>query len=160
MQDEQTEYLNAVSNDKVCILKAMEVKTPPLVNDMSTKTTPLANLTSASKTVLFEMLKLLKEIKNNNAQNNQKRKNFSINSSQSKQNNNNNKENENIDCKKKKYGDTNANGKYTRYNILKYCNLHGACGYQSNECKKRNDNHKANATFQNMMGGCKDFCQV
>lgn len=80
LQYERTEYLNAASNAEDCILKTMEVKNHPLIDDMSTITIPLANLKSAPEAVMFEMLKLLKEIKNDNMQNNQKRKNENSNS--------------------------------------------------------------------------------
>ena len=47
-----------------------------------------------------------------------------------------------------------------RLDVSKYCWTHGACNHHSKDCKFKAPGHKDGATFCNMMGGCKDFCQV
>ena len=66
-QQERTEYLNAVSASKERIFQALNANTPPLSEEVSEIINPLKPSANASvlNKVVLEMLKLLKEIKNN-----------------------------------------------------------------------------------------------
>ena len=40
----------------------------------------------------------------------------------------------------------------------KYCWKHGSCAHNSANCNDEAEGHKKEATFENKMGGSKDFC--
>ena len=46
-----------------------------------------------------------------------------------------------------------------RKNTSKYCWSHGACSHESKDCTSPRKGHKWDATFENKMDGCKDFCK-
>ena len=49
-------------------------------------------------------------------------------------------------------------GNYRKRNTNYYCWIHGACAYQTSECKIPAPGHKSDATFEDKKGGSVDFC--
>lgn len=168
MDNERSKYLNAVSQAEDHILKAMEVNTPPLIDDTSTITKESANLTSTNDGVMLEILRLLKKMDNKDSQTKCKRDNDNNDSNKNNNNNGNNNNycnnNKNNDCHNNYCNNNNNDDRHqqkrTRYDTTHYCHTHGACGHEGKHCKKRGNGHKDEATFKNRMGASIDFCQV
>ena len=138
MEVQKQQYLNAVTASEERILKAFTIS---MTSDSdstaatSALTEPTLNSVSSDK-VMLEMVKLLKEIKDDmkEVKSNNKRKRNS-------QNNNNNNNNNN------------------RFKRDKYCWSHGACNHDSKSCRRRLEGHQEEATFNNRMGGSNRFCK-
>ena len=185
IQHERTEYLNAVSASEARILHALDSSTPPIIEEPSTITTPTQQSLNAttSDTVVLEVLKLLKEIKDdmrqsktnnnnrNNNNNNSRRNNNNNNNNDRSQNNNNNRRqhnnnrnnnNRNNNNNNRRSGNADENPRQTqqfRYNTSKYCFSCGGGNHIGKYCDFKKPGHKNNATFKDKMGGCTDFCQ-
>ena len=56
-------------------------------------------------------------------------------------------------------GGNNQRKQQGRKNVSKYCWTHGACAHASKDCKSPSDGHKAEATFENKMGGETKYCK-
>ena len=177
LKDEREGYVNAVTAVEQRILEAVGNSTPEMVEESSKQVTQPAVNAIASNDVMVEVLKLLKELKedanetkrkrsntekgNGNGNRNTRRKNNNNNNnggnrSNGHQNNNNN-------------GDSNQNGgnqnqqrqrKQIRYNISKYCWSCGATNHPSRFCRFKKEGHKDNATFANRFDGSTEYCQI
>ena len=145
MQEEKDVFMDAVEASETRILKAFATITPSPPTDDNSTGSATANKT-ASDMMMIGILKLLKELKND--KDDKKRKSPSTGQPRGRRNNNNS-DNNNQQRKKYKRNDTS-----------KYCWSHGACSHSSKDCEKKKDCHKVDATFQNMMGGCTDYCQM
>lgn len=99
---------------------------------------------SINDTVALELMKMLKEIRND-------RKHFKKQNSTNKRRPSEgpNTTSDNNRRKKKK----------CRTNIAKYCWSCGAWNHHSKDCRFKNDGHKDNATFDNKMNGRTYHCQ-
>ena len=73
---------------------------------------------------------------------------------------NNKKRNPSSDNKTKSEDRTKKKRLRQQYNTSCYCWLCGAGNHSSKDCKMKKDGHKNEATFQHMMGGSSDYCQV
>ena len=60
--------------------------------------------------------------------------------------------------KKRTNKKTPDNPPFSRTDTSKYCWTHGCCNHNSNECSRKAEGHKNEATKSNMMGGSKAFC--
>ena len=90
IQHERTEYLNAVSASEAQKLHALDSSTPPIMEEPSTITTPTQQSLNATTldTVVLEVLKLLKEIKDDMRQTKTNNNNRNNNNNNNRQNNN------------------------------------------------------------------------
>ena len=128
----------AVSEDKM--LSAISTITDDESNSSQddAEQANIANMTVNDK-VTLEVLKLLKEIKNDMKNNARKRNQNSRGQSKSERN-----------AKKKKR---------RRLKIDKYCWSCGAWNHASKDCRNKKDGHQDEATFENKMNGSVLYCQ-
>ena len=126
-------------------------------DDIEETSPPTQKANSATTDVVqLEILKLLKEMRENN-----KKLNTNKNNSNTQGNNNNNRNNQNNNNNSNQSNnDGVTQRKRRRRDTSKYCSSCGAGNHIGKDCFKKGANHKDKATFQHMMGGCTDFCQV
>ena len=137
MQQERSQYLNAVSASENRILEAMGSGTPELQSESSESPPEQKVNATAGDQMMFEILKLLKDLKEDRKDSSSRKRHRDDNELQNGHN-------------KKSYR--------TRTNVSKYCWSHGACSHTGKECTKRNNGHKEEATFKNKLGGSIRFC--
>ena len=135
------------SEQKLCsILEEISQQnaTPPLTTEPPEQK---ANSTK-SDTVMLEVLKALKDLKETRTPH--KRRNENNDNESSGGDDNSDGGGKKKKKTKKKY----------RYNTSKYCWSCGAWNHFGKDCRNKKPGHKDEATFQNMMGGNTAFCQV
>ena len=164
MQAEREQYVNVISAAEHRIMTALDSHPPALTSETESSsvtsvspvlTTPAANITTTD-TIMLEVLKLLKDIKEDKKQ----PRNRTANNSRKKTYDN--KENDappkstymalTRQQKRKR-----ADEEFEAHSI--YCHTHGACTHTSKACKWPKSGHKKEATFKNMMGGSTAYCQ-
>ena len=126
-------------------------------------------MTSNSDTVMLEVLKLLKEIKDGSdiTNNSIKQKRNRSDGNDNQNNNSNHQNNNNSNRRNPKRRNNDSNNRATKrvrkpvcYDVSKYCHSCGAGNHDSSQCNKKKQGHKNQATFKKMLGGSTDFCQV
>ena len=161
MREEQEQYVNAISATESRILNALETRTPSLTSEnysssedsyTSLPSTPAVNVT-VSDNMMLEVLKLLKELKDDRNQSD---------GTQKRNHDNNDSKKDNQNSSKRPYLTQEQRNKkkhesFLHYNM--YCHSHGAGKHSSKKCKYPKPGHKREATFKNMMGGSTAYCQ-
>ena len=162
LKDERQGFVNAVSSVEHRIMEAVEKTTTPDIIDEGHISAPSVN-SVATDNVMIEVLKLLKEIKDDAKDNKRKQNNDSNNNrhrNHNKENEPNNNRNRNSSQRNRS---TNYQGaqdkKKPRYDVSKYCWSCGGTNHPSKHCKRRQPGHKEEATFKNKMSGSTEFCQ-
>ena len=165
MREEQEQYVNTISAAEHRIMNALESHTLSLTseNDSSsensshlTPLTPSVNVTT-SDAMMAEVLKLLKDIKDNC-----KQPHNSCKRNKDSRNNNSRKNDQSSDGKQRSYLTQDQKKKRSEESYgqhSKYCHTHGACTHTNNICKYPKQGHKKEATFKDMMGSSKAYCQ-
>ena len=171
IKQERVEMIQEVKNTEEKIMRAMQMtqehfeQNQEQRDDVDETPTPAQKVNSATTDVVqLEILKLLKEMReeNKNLKKNQNNSNkYDKNNTNNNQNNrNNNKRNKQNNNNTNQNNDGVKQRKRTRRDTSKYCSSCGAGNHIGKDCFKKGANHKNNATFAHMMGGCTDFCQV
>ena len=135
--------------------------------------------TASNDTIQLEILKLLREMRddnnesrkrskknsgkenNNDNVNNNKNDNKNNGRNSSRNNNgNNNKHRKNRNSNRNNNSNSNNNNGSSGFvrDVSHYCYAHGACSHDSKDCFKQGNNHNDNATFANKMGGSTSYC--
>ena len=164
MKQERLEMIQEVKNSETKIMRAMQMTQDHFVqiseqgDNVEIKEEPMQKANSVSTDMVqLEILKLLKEMKEENKKTWKKNKNSNQNNNNNNANTNNNKNNN-----RNQNQNQNANEnqrKKQRRDVSKYCSSCGAGNHIGKNCFKKGPNHKDDATFKNMKGGCTDFCQ-
>ena len=169
LKDEREGYVNAVTAVEQRIMEAVGSSTPEMVQEQVVQ--PSVNAV-ASNDVMLEVLKLLKELKNDVKETKRKRSHNEGSGNSNGNHNNGNHNNGNRNTRRRNNensGKENQNQqnqnqqrtrKQVRYNVSKYCWSCGATNHPSKFCRFKKDGHKDEATFSKRIGGSTEYCQV
>ena len=169
----ETPTTTVIKDSEYKILRAMETSENKGENTINQRddndTTPRSNQAinrTSNDTVQLEILKLLREMRddnnsNRNSNNNSNNgRNSNNNSGRNSNNNNNgsNNNNRNTNNNNNSNNNNNRSSKFVR-DVSHYCYTHSACSHDSKDCFKADNNHNNNATFDNKIGGSTAYCQ-